>query len=93
MLASAGFVQRTADTPQKQAMLARIPPHTLVQRHWKGRVIYAYAGDPACNCAYVGDEAAFARYQANAQKQQQKVAVMEDASFDPEPWGMSGWRS
>ena len=93
MLASSGFEQRTADTPQKQAMLARLPPHTLVQRHWNGKVIYAYAGPPACNCAYVGDEAAFARFQKNAQNQQQSLPVREDASFDPEPWGMTGWRS
>ena len=30
MLASSGFVKRLADTAQKQAMLARLPQHTLV---------------------------------------------------------------
>ena len=110
MLASSGFVQRPADTPQKQAMLARLPPHTLVQRHRNGKVTYAYAGDPACSCVYLGNDAAFARYQKYLQRlaqqgtatsfvqarrgseQQQSSAVREDPSFDPEPWGVSGWR-
>jgi hypothetical protein len=65
MLASSGFVQRAADTPQKQAMLARLPRYGLVKRPWNGKVIYVYAGNPACNCAYLGNEAAFARYQQN----------------------------
>ena len=67
LLVSSGFVERPADTQQKQAMLARLPRYTLVRRHWNGEAIYVYAGSPACNCAYLGNEAAFARYRQNVQ--------------------------
>ena len=110
MLASSGFVKRLADTEQKRAMLARLPQHTLVKRDWNGKMIYVYAGDAACNCAYLGGESAFARYKKNVlgaarqgttasfvqaqrgSKQNQSFAVREDPAFDPEPWGIGGWR-
>ena len=65
MLAASGFAQLAADTPQKQAALAQMPPYTLVRKPWNGQMLYAYTGDAACQCIYIGNDAAFARYQQN----------------------------
>ncbi len=72
LLVSAGFVERAADTQQKQAVLRRLPRYTLIRRHWNGGSIYAYVGSPACNCLYLGDEAAFARYRQDVRSAAQE---------------------
>src|ERR1700685_153099 len=44
-LAAAGFIVRPANTPERQAMLKRLPPHQFVQRTNSGVVHFIYA-DP-----------------------------------------------
>ena len=65
MLAQSGFEQLAADTPQRQAALAQMPPYTLVRKRWNGQMLYAYTGDAACRCIYIGNDTDFARYQQN----------------------------
>src|SRR5262245_3612388 len=64
MLTQAGFQQRSADTADKAAHLAKLPPHKLMTAVNDGRRIYFYADPTGCNCVLIGDEAAFARYRS-----------------------------
>lgn len=45
-LAAAGFIVRPANTPERQAMLHRLPPHVFVQRVNGDAVHYVYADPP-----------------------------------------------
>ncbi len=89
MLAAAGFTLVPANTPQRQASLASLPPHTFVHRVRNGQVVFTYADPTICDCLYVGKQAAYDRYRANVFAQnlaneQQTTAVM-DQDLD---WGL-----
>ena len=47
-LAAAGFVVRPANTPERQAMLKRLPPNHFVQRTHGDTVHYVYADPLVC---------------------------------------------
>ncbi|GAN84652.1 hypothetical protein GHA01_09190 [Novacetimonas hansenii] len=93
-LAAAGFVARPANTPQRQEMLQKLPPNRFLQKPFGDHVLYIYSDPKVCNCLYVGNQAAYGRYQSyvqaqNLADQQQMTADMyEDASWN---WGMWGW--
>ena len=89
MLAAAGFTLVPANTPQRQASLASLPPHKFVHRVRNGQVVFTYADPTICDCLYVGHQAAYDRYRANVFAQnlaneQQTTAVM-DQDLD---WGL-----
>ena len=92
-LAAAGFVMRIADTPERRAMLARLPIDQFVIRQSGNTIHYVYADPLVCGCLYVGTEQAFAQYQenqrlANLANQEQLIAQMyEDASWTWGAWG------
>jgi hypothetical protein len=53
-LAAAGFIIRPANTPERKAMLSRLPPNRFVKRK-KGDIIhYIYADLLVGGCLYVG---------------------------------------
>ncbi len=95
-LAAAGFVKRVADTPERQAMLTRLPIDQFVVRQNGNTVHYVYADPLVCGCLYVGTEQAFARYQQNQQLanlagHEQMIAQMyEDAGWSWAAWGPWG---
>src|SRR6478736_6378454 len=62
MLAAAGFTLVPANTPQRQASLASLPPHKFVHQVRNGVVIFTYADPTICDCLYVGNQAAYDRY-------------------------------
>ena len=90
MLAAAGFVQHPADTPQKLAKLQALPQNTVVFAQRKKVNFYIYADAAGCNCAYIGDAAAYQQYQqmrvANniAQMQETTAMLNQEAAMD---WG------
>jgi hypothetical protein len=57
----AGFTVM-ADQAASKRRLATLPPLRLVQQDKDGQPAYAYADPYACQCVYVGDAAAYARY-------------------------------
>lgn len=105
-LAVAGFLARPANTPERQAMLARLPAHKFVQ-HAKGdQIDYVYADPTVCKCLYVGSQAAYAKYVENRQSDQRikelkqalkehDNAVADDAFnaqvYDDPAWNWSAW--
>jgi hypothetical protein len=101
MLGAAGFVPQPADTPEKQAELAALPPHRLLMQHLRTgggeTTAYVYADPDQCHCIYVGDAKAFQAYQQLAfqkrlaDEQLQAAQMAEDASFDWGVWGPGFW--
>ena len=66
LFTAAGFVVQYADTPEKHALLRRLPPDKLVIRKRKGKTYYVYADPTICRCAYVGTPAAYQAYQSGS---------------------------
>lgn len=62
LLAAAGFRVQYADTAQKLANLAKLPPHKLVGRTKDGKVVYVYADPEVCQCVYFGNENVYQNY-------------------------------
>jgi len=89
-LAAAGFVRQTADTPQKVAKLQSLPQNTIVFSQRKKGNVYIYADAAGCNCAFIGNDAAYQQYQqihtANniAQMQETTAMLNQEAAMD---WG------
>jgi hypothetical protein len=89
-LSAAGFVRQQADTPQKLAKLQALPQNTIVFSLRKHGNVYIYADAAGCNCAFIGNEAAYQQYQqirtANniAQMQETTALLNAEAATD---WG------
>jgi hypothetical protein len=89
-LAAAGFVRQPADTPVKLAKLQALPQNTIVAAQRKGHNVYIYADAAGCNCAFIGNDAAYQQYQqiraANniAQMQETTAILNQEAAMD---WG------
>ncbi len=96
MLAAAGFLVRPANTPERQAALASLPPNRLVQRFHDDRVAYLYADPVVCQCLYVGSQGAYGRYQQERLQQRladEQVEASEfgyGGGFGWGPWGGFG---
>ncbi len=93
LLAAAGFQMRLANTPEREAHLAKMTQRQLVPEMQDGSLRYVYADAKYCKCVYVGTEKAYQRYERYALKQRisdQRLAAAqmnEDASMN---WGMWG---
>ncbi|QLH40072.1 MAG: hypothetical protein HWD60_15570 [Defluviicoccus sp.] len=94
LLAAAGFAIRPADTPEKLASLQAMKQEKLVRRTApNGTLKFTYADATVCRCIYVGDEAAFERYQRLAVEKQIAIADQE-AALDEQmdsPWAYGWW--
>ncbi len=55
-LAAAGFLVKPANTPERQGMLTRLPPHKFVQEITGDDVRYVMADPLVCGCLYVGTQ-------------------------------------
>jgi hypothetical protein len=66
LFTAAGFTIKYADTPEKLALLRRLPADKLVTRTRNGKIYYIYADPGTCRCAYVGTLQAYQAYQSGA---------------------------
>jgi hypothetical protein len=95
-LAAAGFIVRPANTPERQAMLHRLPPHQFVQRVNGDTVHYVYADPLVCGCLYVGTQQAYNQYKRDQQQknladeQQMTAQSYSDAAWNWNAWGPWG---
>lgn len=69
LLSAAGFVSRTPQNGKQQELYNAMPSYKVHRGEYKGKVIYAYKNE-AKGMAYVGDEAAYQRYQQLAVQRQ-----------------------
>src|SRR6202789_3586855 len=58
-LGAGGFGVPPANTPERKAMLNRLPPHKFVQRVSGDVVHYVYADPLVCGCLYLGTQQAY----------------------------------
>ncbi len=91
-LIAAGFVARPADTPQRQAMLQRLPADHFAKRDVNGQYVYLY-GDPlVCGCVYVGSEQAYGKYKEAMFQQHLADERQMTAQINSDPaWDFGGW--
>lgn len=95
-LAAAGFIIRPANTPERQAMLQRLPAHKFVQRVHGDTIHYVYADPSVCGCLYVGTQQAYNQYKRDQQQkhladeQQMSAAEYSDAAWSWNAWGPWG---
>jgi hypothetical protein len=93
LLSAAGFIVRPANTPERQAMLHRLPAHKFVRRVNGDAVHYVYADPLVCGCLYVGTQQAYNQYKANqlqqnlADEQQLTADTYADANWNWGAWG------
>ena len=93
LLADSGFIMRLADSESKLAQLKELPQRKLVAQNWGGKVRYVYADASNCKCAYVGDEAAYKRFQNLALQRQIADEDRRAAERDkPAEMDGGGWR-
>jgi len=99
-LAAAGFLVRPANTPERIAMLNRLPPHQFVQRVNGDAVHYVYADPLVCGCLYVGTQQAYNQYKLHqlqqnlADEQLMTAQSYSDATWNwgaRGPWGPPGF--
>jgi hypothetical protein len=95
-LAAAGFIIKPANTPQRQAMLLRLPAHQFVMRQNGDTIHYVYADPLVCGCLYVGTQQAYNQYKANqlaqhlADEQAMSAQAYSDAAWQWDAWGPWG---
>lgn len=92
MLAAAGFNVVPANTPDRQASLAQLKPYVISRQFRGGQPLYVYP-DAEGNFAYIGDQAAYNRYQNLMVQQQisdQNLMAAQMASM-PGAWGWGYW--
>jgi hypothetical protein len=93
LLAASGFKMRLADSESKLAQLKELPQRKLVAQNWGGKVRYVYADASDCKCAYIGDEAAYKRFQDLALQKQIFEEDRRAAERDqPAEMDGGGWR-
>jgi hypothetical protein len=91
-LAAAGFIVRPANTPERQQMLNRLPPHRFVQRTHGDTVHYLYADPLVCDCLYVGSQQAYNRYQQYLQQKSLTDEQETTAQMYSDPmWNWGAW--
>jgi hypothetical protein len=91
-LAAAGFIIRLANTPERQAMLARLPAHQFVMRRNGDTVHFVYADPLVCGCLYVGTQQAYNQYKANQlQKHLADEQAMSAQAYSDAAWNWGSW--
>jgi hypothetical protein len=91
-LSAAGFTVKPANTPERQAMLHKLPPNKFVQRANGDNVHYVYADPVVCNCLYVGSEQAFNQYKRA--EQEQRLADQQEMTaqmYSDPAWNWGAW--
>lgn len=97
LLSAAGFQMKLADSPQKIAHLQTLTPQKLVPHTRDGKLFYVYADAEFCKCLYVGDQAAYQKYQQLAIQQKlaeerlNAAAMNENAAMNWGLWGPFWW--
>jgi hypothetical protein len=91
-LAAAGFFIRPANTPERKAMLSRLPPNRFVKREKGDDIHYVYADPLVCNCLYVGSQQAYSQYKQHQQQQQlADEQQMTADSYSDSAWNWGAW--
>jgi hypothetical protein len=97
LLAAAGFKINYAQTAEQQANIKGMTQHKLVVHPKGDKVLYVYADASICQCVYVGDADAYARFQKLAvekeiaEDERQAAEINLDATMSGGMWGPGLW--
>ena len=98
LLSASGFQPRPANTPERVAMLNKLPPNRFAMQAHGNSFTYIYPDPLGCGCVYFGDQADYARYRQTvaerrlANEQLLAAQQYQDAAWSWEPWGpWNGW--
>jgi hypothetical protein len=86
LLTAAGFKAHAPENPQKLAYIHTLPAKKVVSNRYQDKVLYLVCTDPDAKQCFLGDEAAYKRYQQMAIQRsitEDQYKVMEERS-DPE---------
>ncbi len=86
MLAAAGFKPIPANTPQRQASMAALPPHKFSHQVRNNVPVVIYADPTICDCLYVGNQAAYNSYLQTLKAK--NMAATEEADAKLVDWGV-----
>ena len=91
-LSAAGFIVRPANTPERRAMLVKLPAHQFVQRVNGDVVHYVYADPLVCGCLYVGTQQAYGQYRRDQQQKNLASEQLMTAQTYADPaWNWGAW--
>jgi hypothetical protein len=80
-----GFLEKRANTPERQTMLTRLPENHVVRQSDGDAVLYVYADPTVCDCIYVGTQRAFDNYKVA--RQLVVLYPYDDAKWNWTTWG------
>src|SRR5579859_6715571 len=84
LLEQAGFILRSADTPQKVARMDLLPPLQFLARNSPHGRYYLFADPKLCVCVFVGNEQALNNYKSQVlQVPADELAPTQDAPRAP----------
>jgi hypothetical protein len=92
-LSAAGFIIKPANTPERQAMLKKLPANRFVRRENGDTVHHLYADPVVCTCLYAGTQDAYNRFKANelaqhlSDEQLLTAQTYSDQYWDWDAWG------
>jgi hypothetical protein len=91
-LAAAGFLMKPANTPERQAMLQRLPALQFIVRTNGDAVHYVYSDPELCDCLYVGTQQNYDTYRANQLAQNIATAnQMAAITYADSAWSWGAW--
>lgn len=90
LLAAAGFQVVPANTPERRQSLASLKPYTIHRTIRGNQVFYVYP-DSNGNFAYIGDQAAYSKYQNIVVQQQIADSNLMAAQMSTIPGIWGGW--
>lgn len=91
-LLASGFIEKPANTPERQAMINKLPAHTFVKRVHGDTVHYVYADPLVCDCLYVGTQQAYGQYQRYLQQKNLADERETTAQMYTNPtWNWGAW--
>jgi hypothetical protein len=94
-LSRAGFVLYLANTPERIAMLKRLPPNRFVRREHDTVVHFVYADPLVCGCLYIGDQKAYDQYKQARMEQrradEQLNQLMTAGAYNDPAWSWVAW--
>lgn len=96
LMAAAGFTMRPANTPERQASLAALPPARFTVQTRGDKVVYFFPDPVVCHCLWIGNQQQYARYRQEvfqqhiADEEAMAAQMNEDSGMDMGVWG-PGW--
>jgi hypothetical protein len=90
LLAQAGFKAHSPNSPQKLAYVKTLPAKKVVLNQYNQKPLYLVCTNPDSKQCYLGDQAAYERYQQLAI--QNSISAdqhqVQERRWDPEAWDM-----